>query len=267
MAEYTKLSSEDVGDYGISKLLNENMPNDKKQSLSTLKKSQESNELELVDLNNKNEISLSYKNKLANSLSLMINRTNQETINNKSRKGKMKMFFYNERNEPLIVLGPDWVNSLVMITLLIIVIIYYFYFFKTLIHSTIRFYGKIISIIHIILYFICFLKNPGIPPNNLWIENYFKNKNNTNNKNYSIKICKDCKIIIESIEHIEHCKICNICVMDMEYHNLWIGKCIGRKNKYYYYCFVFMTGVLIFYLIFAFFSIPFYKENDIKNKI
>lgn len=268
MAEYTKLNSEDLGGYGITKLLNENIPFGKKPSLlSTFKKNQESDKLELVDFGNKKESSNSYANKLANSFSLIINNRQKENIDNRSRKGNMKMFFYNESNEPLIVLGPDWINSLIMITLLIIVIIYYFYFFKNSINSTIRFYGKIISIIHIILYLICFLKNPGIPPKNLWIENYFKNKNNDNNKNYSIKICKDCKIIIESTEHIEHCKICNICVMDMDHHNLWIGKCIGRKNKYYYYCFIFMTGVLIIYLIFAFFSIPFYKENNTKDKI
>ena len=260
MVEYTKLNSEDVGGYGISKLLNENMPFGKSPSiLSTFKKNQESDKIELFDSSN------SYTNKLANSLSLILNRNSQENINNRSRKGNMKMFLYNNLNEPLIVLGPDWINSLIMIILLILVIFYYFYFFKNTINSTIRFYGKIISIIQIFLYLICFLKNPGIPSKNLWIENYFKNKNNDNNKNYSIKICKDCKIIIESTEHIEHCKICNVCVMDKEQHNLWIGKCIGRNNKYYYYCFIFMTGVLIFYLIFAFFSIPFYKENNTKD--
>ena len=262
MVEYTKLNSEDVGGYGISKLLNENMPFGKNSSiLSSYNKNQESEKIELFDSSN------SYTNKLANSLSLILNRNTQENINNRSRKGNMKMFFYNELNEPLIVLGQDLIYSLIMIIFLIIVIFYYFYFFKNSINSSIRFYGIIISIIHIFLYLICFLKNPGIPSKNLWIENYFKNKNNDNNKNYSIRICKDCKIIIESTEHIEHCKICNICVIDKEQHNLWIGKCIGRNNKYYYYCFIFMTGVLIFYLIFAFFSIPFYKENNTKDKL
>ena len=262
MVEYTKLNSEDVGGYGISKLINENIPFGKSSPiLSTFNKNQESDKIELLDLSN------SYTNKLSNSLSLILNRNKQDNINNRSRKGNMKMFFYNELNEPLIVLGPDWINSLIMIILLIIVIFYYFYFFKNTINSTIRFYGIIISVIQICLYLICFLKNPGIPSKNLWIENYFKNKSNDSNKNYSIKICKDCKIIIESTEHIEHCKICNICVMDKGQHILWIGKCIGRKNKYYYYCFIFMTCVLILYLIFAFFSIPFYKENNSKNKL
>ena len=114
------------------------------------------------------------------------------------------MFLYNEKNEPLIVIGPDWKNSLKIIILLIIFIYYFFKYLNNLIYPKIKFYGIIIYIIHLILYLICFLKNPGIVPESLWIENYFKNKNNDNNKNYSIRICKDCKIIIESTECIKH---------------------------------------------------------------
>lgn len=262
MAEYHKLNSEESGLYGISKFLNENIPFGKKPSfLSSFQKTPESDKLELVDFGYKNDSPNTYISKY-NSLSLSINRKIQEkTPINRARKGKMKMFLYNEDNEPLIVLGPDWASSLIMIILLIIIIIYYFNFFKDLINPTIQNYGMIISFIHIFLYLICFLKNPGIPSQNLWIENYFKNKNSDTNKNYSIRICKDCKIIIESTENIEHCKTCNICVVGLYHHSFWIGKCVGKKNKYYYYCFVFMTGVMIFYLVFAFFSIPFYNKE------
>ena len=262
MAEYQKLNSEDSGLYGISKFLNENIPFGKKPSfLSKFQKSTESDKLELVDFGNNNDLPNSYVSKY-NSLSLSINRKSQEkTLINRTRKGNMKMFLYNKDNEPLIVLGADWASSLVMIILLIIIVIYYFHFFKELINPSIQNYGIIISCIHIVLYLICFLKNPGIPSQNLWIENYFKNKNSDTNKNYSIRICKDCKIIIESTENIEHCKTCNICVMGLDHHSFWIGKCVGKKNKYYYYCFVFMTGVMILYLVFAFFSIPFYNKE------
>lgn len=251
MAEYTKLNSEDTGGYRITKLLNENTPFNR-NIFSKFNKNQETD---------KEDFSSSYFNKLSNSLSLKINGPKEETFANKTRKGNMKMFIFNKNNEPYIVLGPDWMNSLIMIILFIYVVIYYFYYFKNSIAPKIRFYGIIISIIQVILYLFCFLKNPGIPPKTLWIENYFKNKNNDTNKNYSIKICKDCKIIIESTESIEHCKECNVCVMDRVSHNIWIGKCIGRKNKYYYYCFVFVTCFLILYLLFAFFSIPFNKNS------
>lgn len=149
--------------------------------------------------------------------------------------------------------------------MLFLIIIYYFNYFKESINSTIIFYEKIISFIHFILYLIWFLKN-RIHPKSLWIENYFNNKNNDKKINYSIKICKDCKIIKDSTEHIEHCKICNVCIMDKSNHSFWIGKCVGKKIKYYFYYFVFMTGILIFYLVFAFFSNPFFKKESNVEK-
>jgi len=266
MAEYTKLSSEDTGSYGITKFLNENIPFGKKPFLPTkFKKEEKSDKLELIDFGYKNQASNPYTNKYS-SLSLSINRKTQENINrNRARNGNMKMLLYNKENEPAIVLGPEWPSSLIMIIFLILFIVSYFHFFKNSINPTIKFYGIIISFIHIILYLICFLINPGIPPKNLWIENYFKNKNNDSNKNYSIKICKDCKIIIENTEHIEHCKICNLCIIDMMHHSFWIGKCIGKKNKYYYYCFLFMTVILGVCLIFSFISILLYKKNNIQE--
>ena len=259
MSEYTKLNSEDTGIYGINKLLNENSSFRQMPSLlSKFQNYQASDKLEITDFGFKNESSNSFINKY-NSLSFNRNNEENSTIN-RTRKGNMKMFLYNGNNEPLIVLGPDWKNSFKILILLIIFIYYYFRFLNNLIYPKIKYYGIILNIIYIILYLICILKNPGIIPESLWLENYFKNKNNDNNKNYSIRICKDCKIIIENSENIEHCNICNICVMEKLFHCFWIGKCIGKNNKYYYYLFVIMTGIMILYLVFSFSSIPFYKE-------
>ena len=161
------------------------------------------------------------------------------------------------------LVGPDWFSSLIVISFFVVFLFLYFYFLRNLIISNRHFYGKVLSFIVIILYLICILKNPGIPPKELWIENYFKNKNNKDDDiNFSIKICKDCKIIIENDQYIEHCKTCNVCIMEMSFHCFWIGKCIGKKNKIYFYCFLFMSFILILYLIFAFVSIPFFKDNN-----
>ena len=267
MAEYTKLNSEDSGTFGITNFLNENIPFGKKPfSTTKYKNSLDSDKIELIDFHSKNKYSNIYSsNNKYSSYSLSVNKKPQENISiNRARKGNMNMFLYNDNSDPLIVIGPEWPSTLIIIISFFLFIIFYFYFFKNLINQKIKFYGIILSFIDIILYFICFLINPGIPPKELWIENYFKNKNN--NKNFSNKICRDCKIIMESNENIEHCKICNICVMGMSSHSFWIGKCIGKKNKCYYYCFILMTFILAFYLAFAFVSIPFNKEKNIKPK-
>lgn len=181
-----------------------------------------------------------------------------------TRKGNMIMMCYNSNGEPLIAIGPHWPFTLCMMFFINAITFFYFHFLKNFLHKTIKNIGLGISFIQIFSYILIFLLNPGIPSKDLWIENYFKNKNN--NKNFSNKICRDCKIIMESNENIEHCKICNICVMGMSSHSFWIGKCIGKKNKCYYYCFILMTFILAFYLAFAFVSIPFNKEKNIKPK-
>jgi len=116
-----KLSSEDTGSYGITKFLNENIPFGKKPFLPTkFKKEEKSDKLELIDFGYKNQASNPYTNKYS-SLSLSINRKTQENINrNRARNGNMKMLLYNKENEPVIVLGPEWPSSLIIIIFLAI---------------------------------------------------------------------------------------------------------------------------------------------------
>ena len=266
MSEYTKLTSDDNNISYTAKFLSENIPFGKKIFREKGKKENKQSEIELFDFQYKSNIPNLYANNKYNT-SIGYGRSNQEkvTINN-ARKGNMKMYFYDKNDEPLIVLGPDWLSSFIVITFFVFFLFFYFYFLRNLINASIQYYGKILSLIDIFLYLICILINPGIPPKELWIENYFKNKNNKDdNINFSIKICKDCKIIIENNQYIEHCPTCNICIMEMSYHCFWIGKCIGKKNKIYFYCFLFFSFILLIYLIFAFVSIPFFKENHISE--
>ena len=266
MSEYTKLTSDDNNISYTAKFLSENTPIGKKIFKEKNKKENKQSEIELFDLQYKSNLPNIYENKKYNN-SLGYGRTNLEkvTINN-TRKGHLKMFFYNKNDEPMIVFGPDSLSSFIVITIFVFFLFLYFYFLKNIINASIQYYGKILSFVDIVLYLICILINPGIPPKELWIENYFKHKNNKDdNINYSIKICKDCKIIIENNQYIEHCPICNICVLEYSYHCFWIGKCIGKKNKIYFYSFLFFSFILLIYLIFAFVSIPFFKENNITK--
>lgn len=102
-----KLDSEDIGPYKISKFLNENIPFSKKLFLPNFQKNEESDKLELVDFGQKYESSTPYNHNKYNSLSLTYNIKNQENSWIRTRKGNMKMYLYNNQDEPLIVLGPD----------------------------------------------------------------------------------------------------------------------------------------------------------------
>ena len=257
MAEYIKLNSDESG--GIVNLLNNNLFSSKN------KNSQESDKLELLDFEKKDTSIESYNAYKYSNISSIKQRVQENIKAKRERRGNLKMFIYNKENEPLIVLGPEWLNSLIIMISYILFILFYFYFFKKLLKPSIKFYGIILSFINIIFYTLSFILNPGLPPKELWIENYFRNKK-SNNKVFSYKICKDCKTVMENCENIEHCKICNICVIGMESHSSLIGKCIGKKNKIYYYCFKFSTFFLILYLAFSLMSIPLYKNNKIQKK-
>jgi len=257
MAEYIKLNSDENG--GFANFLNNNLFTSKN------KNSQESDKLELIDFEKKNKSGDSYNAYKYSNISSIKQRVQENIMASRERRGNLKILIYNKENEPLIVLGPEWLNSLIIMISYILFIIFYFYFFKNLLKPSIKFYGVILSIFNIILYILSFILNPGLPPKELWIENYFRNKKN-NNKIFSYKICKDCKTVMENCESIEHCKICNICIMGMESHSSLIGKCIGKKNKIYYYCFKFSTFFLILYLAFSLMIIPLYKNNNIQKE-
>ena len=224
MTEYTKLTTDDNNSSYTSKFLGDYAPSWKKM-LKNKNKENISSQIELSNLSLKNNNINSYNNNNYYNKMTYSRISQENSARNNARKGNMNMFLYNKNDEPLIVLGPEWFSCVIVITFFLFLLFLYFYFLKNLINPTIQYYGKILCFIDIILYLICFFKNPGIPPKELWIENYFKNKNNKdNNINFSIKICKDCKIIIENNQYIEHCKICNVCIMEIGYHCFWIGK-------------------------------------------
>ena len=62
--------------------------------------------------------------------------------------------------------------------------------------------------IHLFSFFGVLIKDPGIPPKDLWLENYKGNPNMGD-----LRICNKCKVVMKKEEKIEHCNICNICIV------------------------------------------------------
>ena len=180
-----------------------------------------------------------------------------------TRKGNMIMMCYNSNGEPLIVIGPHWPFTICVMLFLDSIIFFYFHFLINLLQNTIYKIGLCISLIQIFSYFLVFILNPGIPQKELWIENYFKNKN-MNEDGDSYRICNICKIVRRNSDNTHHCDECNICIKGVEHHCSWISKCISSKNKKLYYLFFLSTFSLIIYFIVALFSLIFIR-NTITN--
>lgn len=110
------------------------------------------------------------------------------------------------------------------------------------------------SLICLISGFLAFAINPGV---------VYSNKIN-NKKIY----CSNCKFNYPDLgKRIEHCDICGICMIEVDHHCDVFGKCIAKRNLYWFYLFVGTTFVLIgltgFTLLYLLFRIG--KNNLIKK--
>ena len=180
-----------------------------------------------------------------------------------TRKGNMIMMCYNKNGEPLIVIGPHWPFTLCMICFINLSNLFCYYFFFDSLPDPIKIMGIIIFLLQSLSYLIIFIMNPGIPPKELWIENYFKNRSNQNEIG-SYKICNICKIIMRTNDNTKHCEECNMCIMGLEYHCSWISKCVSKKNKKIYYVFLVSTFTLAVYYIIALLIVFFIKAKSIS---
>ena len=178
---------------------------------------------------------------------------------NTTRKGNMIMMCYNSNGEPLIVIGPHWPFTICMMLFINAIIFFYFHFLKNILHNTIKNIGLGISFVQILSYLLIFLVNPGVPPKDLWIENYFKNKNSSSSSDEigSYRICNICKIIMKNVDNTVHCEECNICIKGEDHHCSWISKCISQKIKKLYFVFLASTFSLLIYFVLALASLIF----------
>ena len=179
-----------------------------------------------------------------------------------TRKGNMIMMCYNSNGEPLIVIGPHWPFTICMMLFINTFTFLYFHFLKNYLHNIIKNIGLGIAFIQIASYILIFLLNPGIPQKELWIENYFKNRNNKDEID-SYRICNICKIVRRNSDNTHHCDECNICIKGVENHCSWISKCISKKNKKIFFVFLGSTFSLLAYYFLALISLLFISN---KNK-
>jgi palmitoyltransferase len=92
----------------------------------------------------------------------------------------------------------------------------------------------LIWLLFIYCFFILFISiNPGIIENNK--NKYFSLIELIEKSNIDIdNFCPICKI--KYTKYSKHCYICNKCIEEFDHHCVWMGKCVGKKNKKIFYC-------------------------------
>lgn len=158
--------------------------------------------------------------------------------------GNLLSFNFNKELQnysPKICIGPQWYLFLFLnISVIFLSIITYrniFIYFN--------FWVKFIFFLFIFLIFFILSKvglvNPGIVLN--------KTKTKTD-----YGYCPKCKIYFNPYNKVEHCEMCDSCIEGMDHHCIWMGTCIAKNNKKYFYglivaIFVFYIYVIIFFIL------------------
>lgn len=135
-----------------------------------------------------------------------------------------------------------------------IVVYFFFYAFWNVLNVHIRNIGVVISFTQVVSYVSTFLKNPGLPTKELWLQNIKDSDVN------DYTICNRCKIIMPKDMNIEHCEDCDVCVVGMDHHCPWTSKCVGEGNLWLFYVFVISTFVLLLYFMVALVLLAFTQE-------
>ena len=220
----------------------ENISKDETVINKTPKDKVDSENLQLLNTNNESQ-----KNKYNNNDRKIRKKPNlsesKEEIFSINRKGNVSMFLFNQKGEPLIVIGPNWGLAFTMKIIIDIASFCYFYFLWNILYKFMIYIGLLIFSIQSVVYLIVILINPGIPSQDLWLENY-----SHLDEIGSYRICNICKIIMRNEDKTDHCEECNVCIVGADHHCPWTSKCVGKRNKKLFYVFVFSTfGLLIYY--------------------
>ena len=146
-----------------------------------------------------------------------------------------------------------------MIYLIIVLFLFNPNFFIIKVFENILFFFFLIS------YLITVLINPGIP-NRSYYANHFYQKNNDKPPSGLIQ-CSKCNIITPKTFQLNHCDVCNVCVMKQDHHCPWTGKCIGKYNIVFFYCFL---GGLLGYIFMSFITFLMFivnlQEEEFQNR-
>lgn len=159
------------------------------------------------------------------------------------RIGNTYAFLLNSHSYPRCIIGPHWYFFIIMLFIMALVIS--FLYKKFLVYAlntqTTIFFFCLVGVV-ILIYSINVIINPGIAMNQV-------------RSNLEEQYCTICKTYIKQNSNSFHCNLCNVCIEGFDHHCIWIGKCVGRKSKYWFYV---LIGFICLFYIFLILSVIHY---------
>lgn len=157
--------------------------------------------------------------------------------------------FLSENSYPRFIIGPHWYFYFIMITIITLLVSF---LYKKFLMIVLNFPTKIlfflIVAIVVVIYTINVLINPGLAMNQVRSE-------------LDEQYCTICKTYIKKNSNTFHCNFCNVCIEGFDHHCVWIGKCVGRKNKIWFYAMIGAISLVYIFIIIAFVYFYLYTKN------
>ena len=153
--------------------------------------------------------------------------------------GKSKAFFYNENDDPLLIIGPQWPYCLALIIGITLIYIFIYLYYNKNSSTIIKVLDWILYILWDISYIYTSIKNPGYP----------KMCSETIKGTKDMLYCEKCELWYKPSSSTIHCEICDICIEGFTHHCFWFGHCIGVNNKKEFYAFLVLSFVFPIYLM------------------
>lgn len=153
-------------------------------------------------------------------------------------------------NQLVIVIGPHWPLSIVVVSMIIAVFFVYLYMIAVHMEFLWQIGGVVIIVSAFVTYMVTALRDPGIVLNEIAFDDFDTIGTGV--------LCKECSIFMDN--KTEHCEDCGVCMRGLDHHCIFTGKCIAQKNIVWFFAmigsiFVFFAYIMLWVLVKMPFSI------------
>ena len=184
------------------------------------------------------------------------------------KMGKTKVYLFNN-NYPLLSIGPEIFYPIICLIFIIFIYFCFIIFFSEKSGNALNFLLHLTFIIYLLSHIFAIIINPGIPSyeySNCNKEMIFKSQVNNSINILDYHICKNCNCFYKIKDKVNHCSKCNICYMKFDHHSKWIGHCVAKNNKFFFYCFatfIWIFGLVCCGMLFVNIMIKVFKINNL----
>lgn len=152
------------------------------------------------------------------------------------------------------LIGPDWPCMLVTIALIFVPTVFFLINVAAVLSPALIVLGVLSLILLLGIFLRTACSDPGIVfseprsieeggSNTSLVIEEEKSQNEASSASISVMQCSQCRI--NRPNTASHCYECNVCVDKLDHHCPWTGKCIGRKNIFFFYAFIWMLTLHI----------------------